>query len=160
MAKKKWYISGIKINNSFFTEGKRVLRQRLSQVLLYMNRYLETHDVEDLHQLRISVRRLRYPIEVFINFFPRKTFSDFYTKMNELQDLSGFGRDTDVMIMKLTKYQKENKISLPFELFEFLKSHKDDYYYRLDEEVKKFLDDPTLQEIKELTDYNKYVKHK
>ena len=64
------------------------------------------------------------------------------------------------MIIKLTRYQKENKITLPFELFEFLKSQKDDYYYRLDEEVKKFLGDPTLEEIKELTDYNKYVKHK
>jgi CHAD domain-containing protein len=160
MPKKKWYISGVKINNSYFTEGKRVLRQRLDQVLILMNKYLETHNLEDLHQLRISIRRLRYPIEVFIGFFPKKTFTDFYIKLNELQDLSGFGRDTDVMIMKLTNYQEENKIALPFELFELLKTKKDEYYYKLDEGVHKFLTDPTLDEIKELIDYNRYVKHK
>jgi CHAD domain-containing protein len=160
MAKKKWFVGGIKINNSFFTEGKRVLRQRLFQVLSNINNYLKTHNIEDLHQLRISIRRLRYPMEVFINFFPRKSFDEFYLKLNELQDLSGYGRDTDVMSMKLMKFQQENKISLPFELFELLKSQKDDYYNKLDQEVKKFLEEPVLEEIKELIDYNRYVKHK
>jgi CHAD domain-containing protein len=160
MAKKKWFIEGVKINNSFFAEGKRVLRQRLSQVLNNIQKYLQTHDLEDLHALRISIRRLRYPLEIFINFFPRKIFDDFYIKINELQDNTGYGRDSDVMIMKLSKYQDENKIALPNELFEFLKVQRDNYYYTIDDEVKKIIEDPILDEIKELIDYNRYVKHK
>jgi CHAD domain-containing protein len=160
MARKKWYITGIKINNSYFTEGKRVLRQRLSMILDNINKYLTTHDIEDLHQLRISIRRFRYPFEIFINFFPKKLFMDFYNKINQLQDLTGYGRDADVMMIKLNKYMGDKKKTLPYELFEDLKTLRDDYYFKVDGEVKKFLDDALLAEVKELIDFNKFVRHK
>jgi len=157
---KKWFVSGIKINNSFYTEGKRVLRQKLSQVLINTDAYLKTHDVEALHQLRISIRRLRYPLEIFINFFPKKLFWDFYNKINQLQDSTGHGRDLDVMIIRLMKFQDDLKITIPSEVFDNIKNQRDRYYSEIDIEVHALLEDPVLDEVKEIIDYNRFVKHK
>ena len=157
---KKWFVSGIKINNSFYNEGKRVLRQKLSQVLANMHTYLKTHHVEDLHQLRISIRRLRYPLEIFINFFPKKLFWEFYNKINKLQDSTGHGRDLDVMMMRLMKFQEDLKITLPTEMFDTLKTQRDKYYSEIDIEVTDLLNDPVVDEVKEIIDYNRFVKHK
>ncbi len=157
---KKWFVSGIKLNNTFYNEGKRVLRQKLSQVLSNMDKYLKTHDVEDLHQLRISIRRLRYPLEIFINFFPKKLFWNFYNKINQLQDSTGHGRDLDVMLIRLVKFQDDLKVTFPVEMFDSLKSQRDIYYSEIDVEVNELLKDPVLDEVKELIDYNRFVKHK
>ncbi|HEY9189012.1 MAG TPA: CHAD domain-containing protein [Bacteroidota bacterium] len=157
---KKWFVTGIKINNSYYNEGKRVLRQKLDHVLINIDKYLKSHDVEDLHQLRISIRRLRYPLEIFINFFPKKLFWDFYNKINKLQDSTGHGRDLDVMIMRLSKFQDEYNIKLPQELFDNLKNQRDQFYSEIDTEVIELLQDPILEEVKELIDYNRFVKHK
>jgi len=151
---KKWFVTGIKINNSYYNEGKRVLRQKLDHVLINIDKYLKSHDVEDLHQLRISIRRLRYPLEIFINFFPKKLFWDFYNKINKLQDSTGHGRDLDVMIMRLSKFQDEYNIKLPQELFDNLKNQRDQFYSEIDTEVIELLQDPILEEVKELIDYN------
>jgi len=157
---KKWFVTGIKINNSYYNEGKRVLRQKLDHVLINIDKYLKSHDVEDLHQLRISIRRLRYPLEIFINFFPKKLFWNFYNKINKLQDSTGHGRDLDVMIMRLSKFQDEYNIKLPQELFDNLKNQRDQFYSEIDTEVIELLQDPILEEVKELIDYNRFVKHK
>ena len=157
---KKWFVTGIKINNSFYNEGKRVIRQKLSQVLKNIDHYLKTHDLEDLHQLRISIRRLRYPLEIFINFFPKKLFWEFYNKINKLQDSTGHGRDLDVMMMRLLEYQENLKITLPPEMFDNLKTQRDNYYSEIDIEVNNLLNDPILDEVKEIVDYNRFVKHK
>ena len=157
---KKWFVSGIKLNNTFYNEGKRVLRQKLSQVLSNMDKYLKTHDVEDLHQLRISIRRLRYPLEIFINFFPKKLFWNFYNKINQLQDSTGHGRDLDVMLIRLVKFQDDLKVTFPVEMFDSLKNQRDIYYSEIDVEVNELLKDPVLDEVKELIDYNRFVKHK
>jgi CHAD domain-containing protein len=157
---RKWFVSGIKINNSFYNEGKRVLRQKLSQVLKNVDSYLKTHEVDDLHQLRISIRRLRYPLEIFINFFPKKLFWEFYNKINKLQDSTGHGRDLDVMMIRLLKYQDDLKITLPTEIFDNLKSQRDHYYSEIDIEVSALIKDPLLDEVKEIIDYNRFVKHK
>jgi len=160
MAKKKWYISGIRLNSSFFTEGKRVLRQRLHQVLTNAENYLNSHSIEDLHQLRISIRRLRYPMEIFVNFFSKQIFNNFYDKINKLQDLTGCGRDADVMIMKLASYNEQKIATIQSELFDFLKTQKDDQYNSIDKIVHDFLADPILGEVKEVIEYNRFVKHR
>jgi len=157
---KKWFVTGIKINNSYYNEGKRVLRQKLDHVLSNIDNYLRSHDVEDLHQLRISIRRLRYPLEIFINFFPKKLFWNFYNKINKLQDSTGHGRDLDVMIMRLSKFQDEYNIKLPQELFDNLKNQREQYYSEIDTELIELLQDPILEEVKEMIDYNRFVKHK
>ncbi len=157
---KKWFVSGVKINNSFYNEGKRVLRQKMSQVLLNTDKYMKTHAAEDLHQLRISIRRLRYPLEIFINFFPKKLFWEFYNKINKLQDSTGHGRDLDVMLIRLMKFQDDLDVTLPPELFDNLKIQRDHFYSEIDVEVSDLLKDPVLEEVKEIIDYNRFVKHK
>jgi len=96
MTIKKWKTKKLEPNDSFLNGAKIILKDRIHTLLKKIKIYLKEPSIENLHQVRISLRRIRYSLEVFVNCFDNKTYSQFYELVCELQDFTGKGRDLDV----------------------------------------------------------------
>lgn len=97
MTLKKWKLKKLNSNDTFSKGAKIVLQHRLNIILKKIKLYLKNPSIENLHQVRISIRRIRYSLEVFINCFDNKIYTQFYDLVTELQDFTGKGRDLDII---------------------------------------------------------------
>ena len=96
--KRKWEIEALKKNKSLNGIAKTILNNRIDSFLEAVIRYFENNTVENLHDVRISIRRVRYSMELFLICFEKKLFLRFYSRVEKLQDLSGSVRDLDVLL--------------------------------------------------------------
>jgi len=151
MAKqKKWEIKEIKKRGRVSTASKLIIGTRLTHLLDTIEKYFQKMDVENLHDVRISLRRVRYNMELFISCFNRKQFLGVYNEIQELQDLSGAVRDLDVfkeninlliqnekvrvnktVLQKVEKKRKKLEEELKLTLMKFLHSKKLKNFYKL-----------------------------
>ena len=151
MAKqKKWEIKEIKKRGRVSTASKLIIWTRLTHLLDTIEKYFHKMDVENLHDVRISLRRVRYNMELFISCFNRKQFLGVYNEIQELQDLSGAVRDLDVfkeninlliqnekvkvnktVLQKVEKKRKKLEEELKLALMKFLHSKKLKNFYKL-----------------------------
>ncbi|MCX7612247.1 MAG: CHAD domain-containing protein [Ignavibacterium sp.] len=135
---KKWKISGLKYSKKLKSISDKILSQRINFLIEVINRYLKKRDIENLHDVRIALRRVRYNLELFFVCYDESTFSKFYKKIEKLQDLSGEVRDLDVLLLNLDKLNsegieiqeslknkiQENRIKLENSLVELLNNFK------------------------------------
>jgi len=97
MGIEKWTLKELSEDTSFIKSAKVTLRNRLGTLLDKINIYLSNPEEENLHQVRIAIRRVRYSLEVFSNCFPFKDLDKFYRRVENLQDKTGEVRDLDVI---------------------------------------------------------------
>jgi CHAD domain-containing protein len=71
----------------FVAAARTTLRKRLNQLVAAGRRDL--HDLDNLHQLRIAAKRLRYAMEVFASCFPREFQHELYVEVERVQDELG-----------------------------------------------------------------------
>lgn len=108
----KWRIKGPDEQTAFSEAGKIILTKRLKILIKSIRAYFNNETAEGLHQVRISLRRLRYTLEVFYCCFDRGIFVPFYKNIEHLQDLTGEVRDLDVLRQN-TLLITEGKSRLP-----------------------------------------------
>lgn len=97
-------IIGLNPKQSFRLNARIVLPQRVEEVYSW-ERYIKDPKCRDeLHNMRISVKRLRYTMEFFaVNYDNR--FSDILEVVIDLQDILGDIHDSDVVLDVLTDYK-------------------------------------------------------
>ena len=66
-------------------------------------------DIEYIHRMRVSSRRLRAALPLFSSCFPAKNYARWSEEIKEITRALGEARDTDVQIAYLTKYQKRTE---------------------------------------------------
>lgn len=93
----KWEIDGLDKNVSLISAAKKSLSARLTTLLDSIKIYFDEPSEENLHQVRISLRRVRYNLELFYSCFDERIFDKFYKGIVKLQDLTGDVRDIDIM---------------------------------------------------------------
>lgn len=93
----KWRIKGPVATTSFSEASKLVLIKRIKVLVKAVRKYFNDESAENLHEIRIAIRRLRYTLEVFYSCFEKNIFTSFYDQIEFLQDLSGEVRDLDVL---------------------------------------------------------------
>ncbi len=101
MPKVKWEIKNLSSDLSLKDASRKVLSKKINKLKSTIKDYLKDETPENLHQIRIDVRRLRYNMELFISCFVRKKFLIFYDVVAKLQDATGKIRDTDVLLSNL-----------------------------------------------------------
>lgn len=112
MAKsKKWEIKRLQKKQSFKKSSQIVLENRLKSTIKSIRKYLSDNSAENLHSMRIAIRRMRYSMEIFIECFERKKFLVLYNSIVELQDQSGEVRDLDVLLDNISSFKAESGIS-------------------------------------------------
>lgn len=117
----KWEIDGLDNSVSLISAAKKSLSARLTTLLDSIKIYFEKPSEENLHQVRISLRRVRYNLELFYSCFDERIFDKFYKRIVKLQDLTGDVRDIDIMKRNLLQdidfsYANLEKIINKFEL--------------------------------------------
>jgi CHAD domain-containing protein len=134
----KWEIKELDINASFSDSAKIILYNRLNNLLESINLFFKEETVENLHDVRIALRRLRYNMELFIDCFDKKKFSTFYKKVKQLQDLSGLLRDLDVLIMNINVLITKDKINISNKVFKKIDEKRTGLKVNIKLELMKF----------------------
>ena len=80
--------------------------------------------MENLHDVRIALRRVRYSMELFIVCYDKKIFIKFYNKVQLLQDLSGNVRDVDISLENINYLVTDNHIKIDDEIISKAKEKK------------------------------------
>lgn len=98
-------IIGLNPMQSFRQNARIVLPQRVEEVYSWEQYIKDPERRDELHNMRISVKRLRYTMEFFAVSYDNR-FSDFVDTIIDLQDILGDIHDSDVRLDTLIDYKK------------------------------------------------------
>ena len=97
-----WEVPGLTGSARFREAAGRVVLTRWREMMSYRDGTLLGEDIEELHAMRVSSRRLRAAMDAFEGAFPRKSFRPMVRQVKEITDVLGDARDLDVAIERLT----------------------------------------------------------
>ncbi|HPI37341.1 MAG TPA: CHAD domain-containing protein [Ignavibacteriaceae bacterium] len=144
MSIEKWTLKELSSDSSFIKSAKVTLKNRLGTLLDKISIYLSNPEEENLHQVRIAIRRVRYSLEVFSNCFSIKDIDKFYRKVESLQDKTGIGRDLDVIQKYISGKVNSKRIVT---LIDKINKDKIDIESNIKLELMKFFHSKLLKKI-------------
>jgi len=121
---RKWEIEKLKSSKQFSKSANLILSSRIENLLFYTNKYFKNPSIENLHDVRIALRRVRYSMELFIICYDKKIFIKLYNKIQLLQDLSGNVRDVDISLENINSLSIDNKIKIDDKIISKAKEKK------------------------------------
>lgn len=98
---KAWPVPGLRPRARFRDAAGRTIVTRWREMMSYRDGTLAGEDIEQLHAMRVSSRRLRAAMDAFEDVFPRKPYRRYVHQVKELTDVLGDARDLDVAIERL-----------------------------------------------------------
>ena len=102
-----WDVPGLTGRARFRDAAGRVIITRWREMMSYRDGTLLGEDIEELHAMRVSSRRLRAAMDAFEGAFPRGSFRRYLRQVKEITDTLGDARDLDVAIDRLTRLVPE-----------------------------------------------------
>jgi len=138
-------IKGLSNSLTFQQSADIILKFRYNEIRKKSRVYLQTDSIENLHDLRISIRRLRYSLENYEICFNRKEHNAVLDYLKFMQDLIGEGRDLDVLEEKIRSLYKENDVEIPESLFSNILLKKEDVRHSIKLNLMKFLKDKEVK---------------
>ena len=100
---KAWKVKGIQPQSSYRSNAQVILAVKIQEVYSWAESIRDSDKVKELHNLRISIKRLRYSME-FLTINYGEEFQDFLKILADLQEQLGDIHDCDVVEMVLTDY--------------------------------------------------------
>ena len=146
---KKWEIEGIDIHKTLCDSAKVFLAQRVGYLLSEIQIFFENETVENLHRIRIALRRVRYNMELFKACFDKKKFLIFYKRVEFLQDISGNVRDLDVLSQNILAI-KEEKIRITKSVINKIGEKRENLKENFKLELMKFIHSKALSNFQKL----------
>lgn len=93
-----WDVPGLRRKCTFRDAAGRVIVTRWREMMSYRDGTLLGEDIEELHAMRVSSRRLRSAMDAFAVAFPKKAFTARLRTVKAITDTLGRARDLDVQI--------------------------------------------------------------
>lgn len=146
--KNKFSIKDLDVNKKFCKCSFIVLKNKFNNVIKLSKKYLKDETNENLHQLRISLRRLRYVMEIFVDCYNENEFEYSYKIIQKLQDELGKGRDLDVLLDKINLFDNTYNLNLRQNIL----SEKEIIKQTIKKELIKF--------VKQKNEFNFLIKKK
>lgn len=87
-----------------------ILYKFLLSILFYKERILLHDDEEDLHQLRVNIRKSRAFLKEFSFLFPEDQFTYFYQNLSDLATQTNRKRDLDVIKERLKEVDTDHDV--------------------------------------------------
>jgi len=104
-------ITGLDSQAPTTRNARIILQQRLDDMYAYAPYVGNPDNIQELHDLRIATKRVRYTLELFEEFLPTAS-KDFVDELAKLQDELGALHDSEVMLTLLRQLlQQENRES-------------------------------------------------
>jgi CHAD domain-containing protein len=148
--KKKWEIENINKQLRYDEASLIVLNQRLITLLHSIRLFFEEESVENLHEIRISLRRLRYSMETFLICFDQKKFMRIYKIISNLQDLTGSLRDLDVLTENVNILINEKGVKVTKKFQQEIELKKNDLREEIKISLIKFIHSKSLSSFKKM----------
>ena len=106
-------LTGVKPKEDFRKNAHIILPQKVEEVYMWENYIQDPERKEELHNMRISIKRLRYSMEFFTCNYDQQFITYLHTII-DLQDILGDIHDNDVVIDILTNYKTDrNHLTIP-----------------------------------------------
>lgn len=102
-----WTVPGLSGDATFADAAGRVILTRWREMMSYRDGTLAGEDIEQLHAMRVSSRRLRAAMDAFAGAFPERSFTRNLREVKRITDTLGEARDLDVAIAGLTAVREE-----------------------------------------------------
>lgn len=93
-------VKGIDCKESVAFNARKIIDVRLNEMLSFGQYAGDPTKIEEIHNLRIAAKRLRYTLEMF-RFAFKKDLNDYIAEVKEVQEHIGNMRDADVMIERV-----------------------------------------------------------
>ena len=106
MAKPK-PIPDLSPNDSYAEAAAKIVAVRGAELTEHAQGVLDTGDIERVHDMRVSTRRLRAALEIFEPCFPAKAHQEALREVKRLADSLGERRDRDVAIATLSSFNEQ-----------------------------------------------------
>jgi CHAD domain-containing protein len=130
--------------------AKIILKDKINRVNASVKDFLKDDSIENLHQVRIAIRRLRYNMEIFKKCFEKKKFLVFYNIIEQLQDNTGSKRDLDVFANNIIQLSVDNDISIDTRIISLVEEKKFILNESLKVAFKEYLKGRELKEFSKL----------
>lgn len=148
MAKKiKWQIESLRYSKQLKKTANKILKFRIDILISAVEKYFKDKTVENLHDVRIALRRVRYSMELFLICYNKKDFMRFYNKIQKLQDLSGAVRDMDITSEYSKSISTENALIIDEIYFKKISEKKTTLEELFNNELTKFIYGKTFKEF-------------
>ena len=95
---KMWKVENVECNRSFAWNARHAIAVRIDEMYAHAPALDYPHDSHGMHDLRISVKRLRYSLEFFTPCYAAELVAPILDALSELQDHLGELHDADVLI--------------------------------------------------------------
>lgn len=89
-------VKGIRVRSPLLENAERIIAFRLAELLSWRYATDDAGAVQDLHNLRIAAKRLRYALEIFQICFPDA--KSCINRLTDLQEAVGDIHDYDVLV--------------------------------------------------------------
>jgi CHAD domain-containing protein len=96
-----WPVKGITPASTYRDAAGRTILTRWREMMSYRDGTLAGEDIEELHDMRVSSRRLRAAMDAFAGAFPDASFRRNLKVVKRVTDTLGAARDLDVAIEHL-----------------------------------------------------------
>ena len=83
--------------------ARQIIVNYFRQMMSYKEGARKGSDIEFVHEMRVTSRRLRAAMDNFIDCFPEKAFNKHYKKIKSITRTLGAVRDLDVLIARFEK---------------------------------------------------------
>ena len=106
MAKAK-PIPDLKAELPYREAAAKIVSVRAAELAEHAHGVLDVGDIERVHDMRVTTRRLRAALEIFEPCFPAKPYREALTEVKRLADALGERRDRDVAIAALHHFNDQ-----------------------------------------------------
>jgi len=87
-----------------------IFNARIKRLYSYTDRVFKDEDVEALHDMRVSARRLQAVFKIFKQLFPKKDYKENYQKVRGVVKLLGIVRELDVNIGIIENFMSKTEL--------------------------------------------------
>lgn len=103
----------VSVDGKLSTNAPLMLHTRLEELFSFADCVLDEARVDELHNMRIAAKRLRYTLEIFGSCFGDEPFNRIYDTVKKIQEQIGEIHDADVRVPLLEVFLAHNKVSRP-----------------------------------------------
>ena len=96
-------IRGISPDETLEVCARQIIVNYFHQMMSYKEGAKAGNDIEFVHEMRVTSRRLRTAMDNFLGCFPEKAFNKHYKKVKSITRTLGVVRDLDVLIARFEK---------------------------------------------------------
>lgn len=125
-----------------------IFNARITKLYSYSDRVFKEEDVEALHDMRVSARRLQAVFKIFKGLFSKKEYKKQYKRVRDVVRLLGKVRELDVMIGYIMSHINKSTVEDKQILFLLLaRLKRQNLYERKKISEDKMLNEFALQEV-------------